>query len=126
MEKYRITLRGIWHADSEIASETATTVHDALAAADQRDIQKYVHPAFNAMHASPFSGPSYEKERDEGISAVTSALTDALANDSNAVIVIGHQPLMSVLAGTLVRRRVPWLTSTAPLTRGEVACKATR
>jgi hypothetical protein len=126
LEQYRITLRGIWHGDSAIASETATTVRYALAAAYQHDIQKYADPVFNAMHASPFSGPSYEKEKDDGISAVTSALADALANDSNAVMVIGHQPLMSVLAGTLVRRSVPWLASSVPLARGEVACLAGR
>lgn len=126
MEQYRITLSGIWHGDSPIASETTATVRDAIASAYQRDIHTHAYPIFNAMHATPFSGPSFKAEKDEAISAVTTALTDALANDSNAVMVIGHQPLLSVLAGTLVRRSVPWLTNSIPLARGEVACLAGR
>ena len=132
MEDYCITLRGIWHGDSPIASETATTVRNTLASPPQPgiqpygDIQTYPLPDFNAIHASPFSGPSYEDERKAGISAVTTALADALANGANAVMVIGHQPLLSVMAGTLVRRALPWLPSSVPLTRSEVACLAGR
>ena len=80
MEQYRITLRGIWYGDSAVASETATLVRDALASAQQCEIPTHAYPVFNAMHAAPYSGPSYKAERDEAISAVTSALADALAH----------------------------------------------
>jgi hypothetical protein len=126
MERHNIVLSEIWHGDSAIASDTAAAVRDRIAAAYQHEVRACASPSFNDMHATPFSGPWFESDRDDALRVLTSALQEALASNSNAVMVVGHQPLLSALAAKLLRRRLPWLTNSVPLARGEVACLAGR
>jgi hypothetical protein len=126
LEPYRIKLGWLLHAESDVALETAMTVLGELASDGNPHVQTRADPDFNDVHASPYSGPYFKAEKTKALKAVNSGLEDALANGSNAVMVVGHQPLLSELARTFLRRRAPWPTAQVPLARGEIACLAGR
>jgi hypothetical protein len=74
-------------------------------------------PVFDGRHASPWSGGAYEQEHKEASSLLNEQFAEARQAGRNAVLVVGHQPLLGILARQRTGRPVP-------LARAEVACLA--
>jgi phosphohistidine phosphatase SixA len=106
-----ITIGRFVQAPSEPAKLTAAAVGKHVSILPEPESEESFGPA----RASPFSGTAYNDEFGTAKRRVPELLTEAEAKGGNAVLIVGHQPLMSSLATILTGGHVA-------LTHSEVAC----
>jgi phosphohistidine phosphatase SixA len=123
LSQYQIKLNTIWHAESAAASTTATLVANELRKHGLFGGTPVPNSTFNPAHASPYSAKSSNKEMRKAIDEVKRGLGAGLRAGDNAILVVGHQPLLGLVAREW-GARLPWSRLVVPLARGEVACLA--
>jgi phosphohistidine phosphatase SixA len=114
---YGIDIHVLLHGTSDLATQTAEAVHEELTRCGGFEGDSLPAQEFNGQHASPWSGDRYASEEGEASKLLDAQLAKAGEAGHNAVVVVGHQPLLGILA----RQRTG---QSVPLARAEVACLA--
>ena len=124
LPNHRIELRTVLHGDSDVATASAHFVRSQLCESAGFQGAICPHPLLNGVHASPYSGPFFESEKREALHVIGEHLDRAIEAGGNAILVVGHQPLMGIIARTGVgaHLRARWLRRSVPLAHAEVAC----
>jgi phosphohistidine phosphatase SixA len=123
-DHYHIKLKVLLHGKSTLASETAEVIATHFTETEAFSAIE-PHEVFDGLHASPYSGDSFADELREAREAIGKHLAKAVEAEGNALLVVGHQPLIGILATQGIGdARSGWFQSTVPLAKSEVACFA--
>jgi phosphohistidine phosphatase SixA len=111
-----VRVAGVWHGGHTVARQTAQAYQQVLG---KRDRLRQPADGSCPIHCKEFLDP------DQGSAAsVAAALEEALAADvgpaGSAIVVVGHQPMLTLAARELTNKRLPGRT--LPLAGSEAAC----
>jgi phosphohistidine phosphatase SixA len=106
-----IPVQGIWHSGHEVARQTASVVHAALA--ERGLAEPGSVPSARYSYLDPVDGSP-----DDCAKAVRQWAERSPAN--TALVLVGHQPSLTLIAGQLCGRALP--ARVLPLDNSELAC----
>jgi phosphohistidine phosphatase SixA len=96
----------IWHSPHTVAAQTAKAYEWAISARTQRNCSPAPMPLLD-----PDTGSAAQ---------VVELVAKRHVPDGSAIILVGHQPMLTAVAGALTRKRLP--AGTLPLGGSEAAC----
>lgn len=100
----------IWHSPHTVAAETAKAYEWAISARTQRNCSSTPMPSLD-----PDTGSAAEV-----VELLAKRHCPPAVPDGSAIILVGHQPMLTAVAGALTRKRLP--AGTLPLGGSEAAC----